>query len=226
LVSPKADARTAISANGSALLLAASAAFTVAIAICIAMSPELLRDGNLSEFGVGDETFRIFNGTLILVGVCHLLVARSWSGGWAWIAAALCVVGGASMIGAGVVNVAIDKEVHLVFAVIDYLGHLLLPVFLARSLGTSMRAVSYGAVAASIVFLVLWGIMPAFLSESIGQGGVQVLATLPLALWMMAFAGHALLAQASRAPARGGRPVKPDRPALRSGGPREPIQTA
>ena len=66
--------------------------------------------------------------------------------------------------------------------------------------------------------------MPPFLAESIGQGGVQVLATLPLALWMIAFAGYTMLAPVPRTPARDGRP-KPGRPALPTGAPREPIQT-
>lgn len=196
---------TSVTASGSAglLLLAGSATFIVAVAICISRSSFLLDSHNLSQFGAHPATALVFNGALILVGSLTILAGWILRRDRSGLIAALCFLAGAGMIGAAVVHVGVDRHVHAVFAGLYYAGHLLLPLALSWSMRGVLRISSYFAIGLSITFLLLWAFGTTLLFDTIGQGGAQLLTTLPLVLWMIAFSGHLM---AARPGARAGRP--------------------
>ncbi|MCW5719394.1 MAG: DUF998 domain-containing protein [Bauldia sp.] len=182
------------------LLFACSAIFLAAMAACIAMAPFLLEDNNLSEFGIHPPTALIFNGALVLVGTMTVVAAWCFGGRQAWLVAGLLVVAGAGMVGAGVVTVEIDRMAHAIFAGIDYAGHLLLTLIIARTLVGGLRAAGHIAVTLSIVLLLLWVFQAPFLFDTIRQAGAQLLTTLPLVAWMVAYSSRLIRSRAARDP--------------------------
>lgn len=190
------------SRSAGVMLFFAGAIFLAAVAACIAIAPDLLRDNNLSEFGIHPPTAVIFNGALVLVGSMTALAAWCFRGPQAWLAAALCVVGGGGMIAAGIVTVEVGKVAHAVFAGIDYAGHLILTAVIAGTLTGVLRTAGHLAVGLSLVLLLLWVFQAPFLFETIEQGGTQLLTTLPLVFWMFAYSGALLFSRPTGARAR------------------------
>jgi hypothetical membrane protein len=186
------------------LLFVSGAIFLAAVAACIAIAPRLLEDNNLSEFGIHAPTALIFNAALVVVGTMTVLAAGCFRGPQAWLVAALCFVGGGGMVAAGIVTVETGKVAHAIFAGIDYAGHLLLTLVIARTLSGALRTAGHVAVGLSVVLLFLWVFQAPFLFETIQQAGAQLLTTLPLVFWMFAYSGALLFARARKArlPAR------------------------
>ena len=195
VVSRRGETSLTASGNAGLLLLAGSATFIVAVAICISRSSFLLDSHNLSQFGAHPATALVFNGALILVGSFTLLAGWILRDDRSGLIAALCFLAGAGMIGAAVVHVGVDRHVHAVFAGLYYAGHLLLPLALSWSMRGALRTSSYFAIGLSITFLLLWAFANPLLFDAIGQGGAQLLTTLPLVLWMIAFSGRRVMSR-------------------------------
>ncbi|MCC6736440.1 MAG: hypothetical protein IT534_09975 [Bauldia sp.] len=186
------------SRTAGALLFLGGAVFLAAMATCIALAPYLLEDNNLSEFGIHPPTALFFNAALVTVGAMTVLAAGCFRGRRAWLVAALCVVGGGGMVAAGVVTVEVGKLAHAIFAGIDYAGHLILTLVIARTLRGALRTAGFVAVGLSLVLLLLWVFQAPFLFETVQQAGTQLLTTLPLVFWMFGYSGALLFARPAR----------------------------
>lgn len=192
-MSRKSRANRPVPVGAAALLLAATVLFLAAIATCIALSPHLVVDNNLSEFGIHDPTRLIFNGSLVLVGALTVLAALSWN--QSAIIASLCFIAGAAMIAAGAITVDIAKTGHAILAGVDYAGHLFLLLPLSRLVRGPLRFAAYAAIALGLICTLLWAFQAPFLFEIIGQAGTQFLAILPIALWMITFSSRIVAAR-------------------------------
>lgn len=181
------------------LLLFGSAVFTFAVLSSVLRRPDLIADNNISEFGVHAPTAFAFNAGLIACGLATLLAAGLWHGGGARTSTILSIVAGCGMIGAGLVTIHVARLPHAILAGFDYSGHLLLTVTLASLAVGTRRWLGFATAGISIVFLLLWALGTPFLFETIGQGGAQLLAILPLVAWMIWFSTDLLLAAARSA---------------------------
>jgi len=185
---------TALSSAG-VLLLVGSVTFIAAVAICVIRSSFLLRNHNLSQFGAHPATALLFNGALILIGSLTLLAGWFLRSERRGLILALCFLAGAGMIGTAVVHLELDEHAHAVLAGICYSGYLLLPLALSWSTRGAVRMMSYLAVGISVLFLLLWAFRNPVLFDAIGEGGTQILSTLPLVLWIVAFSRRLLAAR-------------------------------
>jgi len=194
----EAEAAAAVSARAQQglLLLVIAVLFLAIIWLSALIAPEgLLRDNNLSSFGVLPETAALFNIGLVCVGLLDFVAARLWrrrnSGR---LMPVVFAIAGAGAIAAGVVNVNLEKHVHAVVSGAGFLGHVSMPFLLgARSSSLAIRLLSYLAGLASIAFLLTWvvgmaGFTNAF--DTFGKGGTQVLTLLPVILWTFGFGGY------------------------------------
>lgn len=182
-------------ASGSAgiLLFGAAIIFLVAVSACIVRAPSILVDNNLSEFGVFPATAFLFNSGLVVAGALLVLAAWCWNGRLAWLFAAICILAGGCMIGAGLINTRVDRLVHAYLSGFDYAGNVLLTLALAFFARGILRVAGFVAVALSLSLLLAWVFQAPLLFDAVEQGGTQFLTTLPLIAWMLAYTARFLV---------------------------------
>lgn len=182
-------------ASGSAgiLLFGAAIIFLAAVAACIIKAPYLLEDNNLSEFGVYPSTAFLFNGGLVVVGAMTVMAAWCWTGRLAWLFAAICILAGGCMVGAGLINTHVDRLAHAYLSGFDYAGNVLLTLALAFFARGILRVAGFVAVAVSLALLLAWVFQAPLLFDAVQQGGTQFLTTLPLIAWMLAYTARFLV---------------------------------
>jgi hypothetical protein len=184
------------------ILVAEASFFLIAAILSAAFAPgTALFDSNLSEFGALQSTAASFNVLLIGVGLLNFLAAHFWRRDYSGrLASFIFLLAGIGAVGAGVVNVGIERDVHGAFATVGFFGQLAIPFVLARSASGGVRLITYLSGLWSVAFSLLWvvgmlGFEAAF--GTIGKGGTQLLILCPYALWMMDF-GIYLLASRKR----------------------------
>jgi len=168
--------------------------FMTAIMLAASMAPAYdISGGAISDLGVIEETAPLFNGSLIVVGLLNALAT--------WLHYRLhrrrgilgvALLASVGAVGAGLVP--LDRGgLHGLFALVAFVAFNLQAIGNGRIVTYPMRAMSYGAGALGLLFVLLMAIGDAGNEAAfgpIGHGGTGRMIVYPVMLWMLAFGGY------------------------------------
>ena len=184
-------------------ILAAQLMVVLMLAGSIALGYDF-NQGAISDLGVIDETFWLFNSSLVLTGVLNLaaalLLVRSRRS-----LPVLFVYGLASVgaIGAGLIH--LGNPWHGIFALLAFLFFNIETLVGAIRLKGAIRWIGIGLGTLGLIYVVVMFIgdsgQPAIFG-AIGHGGSERMIVYPPMLWLMVFGGY-LMARREALPALG-----------------------
>jgi hypothetical membrane protein len=188
------------------LLFILAAQFMTVIMLTASMAIDYDFNGAaISDLGVIETTAMLFNLSLVAVGILDIVAGYLLyrSHGRVWILA-LFVLASIGAIGAGLVPLG-TSDLHSLFAVLAFLFFNLQAIAIGARVRGPMRALSVGAGAIGLVFMVLMVIGDAGGSAAfgaIGHGGTERMIVYPAMLWMLAYGGYLLARPTSDEPPR------------------------
>lgn len=184
------------------LLFVAAAQFMLVMMLAGSIAPGYSQgQGAISDLGAISETARLFNLSLIAVGVLTavaggLLYRRC---GQAWLFA-LFLLAAVGALGAGLVPLDRNADVHGLSALVAFVAFSLIPAACVVLLNGWARPLSVLATGTSLAFVVIMIIGDGGNPDvfgAIGHGGAERMIVYPVMLWLMAFGGY-LMAGATR----------------------------
>lgn len=196
-VTPDARASTGAGIPG-VMLVVLGVAFLMVTMLAASIAPGYDYHGAaISDLGVIDKTAALFNGLLVLVGALNIaggyLLYRSHRRPWIL---GPYLLGGVGAVGAGLVPLDAG-DLHSLFALFGFVFFNIEAVATGTLLRNPMRAFSYAAGLAGLVYVVVMIIGDAgnpAVFGAIGHGGSERMIVYPAMLWAVAFGGYLMAA--------------------------------
>lgn len=171
-----------------------AAQFLVVLMVGAAIAPGYsLNQNAISDLGTIDETALLFNTSLVVLGILNIV------GGYFFFRAhrrtglfAVFVLAGIGAMGAGIVTLD-TPGIHGIFALIAFLFFNIQAVWSGLTVMGPMKAISVGAGAIGLFFLVIHFLSDAGIMDlygPIGHGGSERMIVYPAILWLLAFSGY------------------------------------
>ncbi|MCW5714662.1 MAG: DUF998 domain-containing protein [Bauldia sp.] len=177
------------------LLFIAAAQFMLVMMLAGSIAPGYSQSqGAISDLGAIGETSRLFNTSLLAVGLltaaAGALLYRHHRRVWLL---GLFLLAAAGAFGAGLVPLDRNADIHGLSALVAFVAFSLIPAACVVLLNGWARPLSILATAASVAYVVIMiigdGGNPGVFG-AIGHGGAERMIVYPVMLWLMAFGGY------------------------------------